>query len=106
MAQEYEKRLLMKDREVKEAQVQVAELAARLQGAEAALADTSRMLPAPEPHAGPHSSWGSSCPQTIMSLLFPIHMQVRIPAGAAHVLREHAVSIAANPHAGPHFSWG
>lgn len=55
LAQEYEKRLLMKDREVKEAQVQVAELAARLQGAEAALADTSRMLPAPEPHAGPNT---------------------------------------------------
>ncbi|MBA3998087.1 MAG: hypothetical protein C0466_13100 [Candidatus Accumulibacter sp.] len=26
-------------------------------GAEAALADTSRMLPAPEPHAGPHTTW-------------------------------------------------
>jgi len=50
--QEYEKRLLKKDHEVKEAQAQVAELHSRLQGAEAALADTSCMLPAPEPHSG------------------------------------------------------
>ncbi len=39
---------------MKEAQAQAAELLSRLQGAEAALADTSRMLPAPEPHPGAH----------------------------------------------------
>lgn len=53
--QEYEKRLLKKDHEVKEAQAHAAELLSRLQGAEATLADTSRMLPAPEVQPGAHS---------------------------------------------------
>ncbi len=51
-AQEYEKRLLKKEHEVKEARAEVQELRARLDSTEAALADTSRMLPAPEPSPG------------------------------------------------------
>lgn len=50
--QEYEKRLLKKEHEVREARAEVHELRSRLESTEAALADTSRMLPAPEPSPG------------------------------------------------------
>ncbi len=53
--QEYEKRLVVKDQEVKAAQAALAALRERLGEAQAALADTSRMLPAPEPQPGKSS---------------------------------------------------
>ena len=62
--QEYEKRLLAKDHEVKAAQSRVADLQQRLEEASAALADTSRMLPAPEPTAGDCAEIGGTCSRT------------------------------------------
>jgi multidrug resistance efflux pump len=50
--QEYEKRLLKKEHEVKEARAEVQELRAQLDSARVELADASRMLPAPEPTPG------------------------------------------------------
>ena len=55
-AQEYEKRLVVKDQEVRAAQAALAALRERLGEAQAALAENtvSRMPPAPEPQPGAH----------------------------------------------------
>ena len=55
--QEYEKRLLAKDSEVKHAQFALRRLKAELHSARSKLEDTSRMLPAPEPTLGKLATW-------------------------------------------------
>ena len=55
--QEYEKRLLAKDSEVKHAQFALRRLKAELHSAHSKLEDTSRMLPAPEPTLGKLAAW-------------------------------------------------
>jgi hypothetical protein len=52
LTQEYEKRLLAKDHEVKAAQQQVAALHYELAEVQAKAAETMRMLPAPEVQPG------------------------------------------------------
>ncbi len=53
--QEYEKRLLTKDQEVKASAQRAMALQAELMDAKAALAEGSRCLPAPEPSPGDSS---------------------------------------------------
>ncbi|KAK9862343.1 hypothetical protein WJX84_009346 [Apatococcus fuscideae] len=55
LTQEYEKRLLTKDQEVKASAQRVMALQAELMDAKAALAEGSRCLPAPEPSPGTQS---------------------------------------------------
>ncbi|KAK9806220.1 hypothetical protein WJX72_005827 [[Myrmecia] bisecta] len=52
LTQEYEKRLLAKDHEVKASQAQIEQLKAELYDVRSAMAESAHMLPAPEIHAG------------------------------------------------------
>ena len=54
--QEYEKRLLAKDHEVKAAQMQIEHLRSEVLEAKRVMAEGSNLLPAPEPTAGKHGA--------------------------------------------------
>ena len=56
LVQEYEKRLLAKDHEVKAAQMQIEHLRSEVLEAKRVMAEGSNLLPAPEPTAGEHSA--------------------------------------------------
>ena len=56
LLQEYEKRLLAKDHEVKAAQMQIEHLRSEVLEAKRVMAEGSNLLPAPEPTAGEHSA--------------------------------------------------
>ena len=56
LLQEYEKRLLAKDHEVKAAQMQIEHLRSEVLEAKRVMAEGSNLLPAPEPTAGEDSA--------------------------------------------------
>ena len=56
LLQEYEKRLLAKDHEVKAAQMQIEHLRSEVLEAKRVMAEGSNLLPAPEPTAGEHGA--------------------------------------------------